>query len=72
MTTTPDPAAPALPSDAELVDRFRRLVADLGRVEAMRIELAGIDARLHERGINPNTYTPGDGDSLTIDHEEPA
>jgi hypothetical protein len=67
---TPNPAAPSLPSDDELVERFRQLVADLGRVEAMRLELAGIDARLHERGINPNTYTPGAGDSLTLDHQD--
>ena len=72
MTDPVPTPAPALPDTGELVERFHQIAADLAKVEAMRMELAAIDARLHERGINPHTYTPGPGHSNTLDHAQPA
>ena len=66
---TDAPELPPLPETDALVQRFHELLDKLGQIEPLRIELAAIDARLHERGVNPNTYTPGPTDSPTTDHE---
>jgi hypothetical protein len=63
---TPTP----VPSASELRERKAAIEADLALVPAMQAELNQIIGALRVLD-SLSTYTPGEGDSLTLDHTEP-
>lgn len=73
-TESTEPAAPDAAPDiptADAVAELRILAAYAEDPSLPMIRRAYLSGLLHGRGIDPNTYEVGAGDSITLDHQEP-
>ena len=54
--STEETELPPLPETEQLIKRWQQITQILSMIPTIQMELATIESRLHERGINPSKY----------------